>query len=162
VRGHRCATIVQKSSGPSVEFIYRLVRGGTWFHVGRFAMMISRLTQKFRTALETPHFISVVQCRDAFLDGLFTISSIIFQDLTPCSNFSCIERGTLSNHDMDLTEEDTQIWYFGPDDRAPSSKCPPGLILVSQHTRRPRPHPSIPTIGDIKYLGESHCILYTH
>ena len=55
---------------------------------------------------------------------------------------------------MDLTEEDIQIWYFGPDAMwVPSSNCPPGLILVSQ----PGAYPGI-TIGDIKYSGESHCI----
>jgi hypothetical protein len=32
---------------------------------------------------------------------------------------------------MDLTEEDIHIWYFGPDDVGPKSKCPPGIILVS-------------------------------
>jgi hypothetical protein len=33
-----------------------------------------------------------------------------------CFNFSYIYAGLYLNHDMDLTEEDIQIWYFGPDD----------------------------------------------
>lgn len=35
---------------------------------------------------------------------------------------------------MDLTEEDAQIWYFGPDDVGTKSKGPPGFIY-SRSTR---------------------------
>jgi hypothetical protein len=127
-------------SGPSVEFIYRLVRGEMWFHDGGFAM-ISQLTQIFRTALETPHFNRWYRAGMLFsmaVSCLIYFSVLfLFQDLTFCSNFSAYDTGLYLDLDMDLTEEDVQIWYFGPDDVGTKSKCPPGLILVSQHSRVP-------------------------
>ena len=35
---------------------------------------------------------------------------------------------------MDLTEEDIQIWYFGPDDVGTKSKCPRSWIFLFRCT----------------------------
>lgn len=74
MRGHRCATIVQKSSGLPVEFIYRLVRGGTWFHDGEFATISPKFPHRSRNSA----LYSVVQGRDAVLDVTFSLSHPFF------------------------------------------------------------------------------------
>jgi len=63
--------------------------------------------------------------------------------------------GLYLNHNMDLTEEGIQIWYFGPDDVVTKSKCPPTRRLPHRDT-------STPTIGNIYYLHESHHISCIH
>lgn len=145
---------MQKSSGPSVEFIYRLEKGGTWFRDGEFTMISPKFPHRSRNSA----LYSVVQGRDAFLDVTVSLSHpFIFQDLRPCSNFSC-NAGLYLNHDMDLTEEDIQIWYFGPDGVGTKSKCPrPCFFFVSLYYSRC----THPTMGNIEYLGESHCVSCT-
>lgn len=56
---------------------------------------------------------------------------------------------------MDLTEEDIQIWYFGPDDVGTTEFKLSTWTYFSFAAHRRTP---ITTIGDIKYFGESHCI----
>lgn len=59
---------------------------------------------------------------------------------------SIYNAGLYLNHDKDLTEEDIQIWHFGPGDVGTKFKLSTGWFFEAHP-----PHPSIPTLGDIKF-----------